>query len=266
MQNKCMDCDKPLKTKEAKRCSRCANIGENNPNYGKAHPLRGKSLSPETLAKMRAGHKKGEDSPLWKGGKPKCLDCGKELCNYGIKRCRPCSFIYRRKHPILGQRLSPDIIKQIGDKQRGRPRYDLRGENHYAWKGGISSLGSLIRGSIEGCEWRRQVFQRADYICSECGDKGCYLEAHHIKSFAEILEKYLKEYDQYSLPKDKMQLVRLASGYEPFWDIDNGMTLCKTCHKPYRGMREAIAEQTIMQFELTLQFKNEHVEEMALAD
>jgi len=29
---------------------------------------------------------------------------------------------------------------------------------------------------------------------------------------------------------DKETLVRLAITYEPFWDIDNGETLCIDCH------------------------------------
>jgi len=30
--------------------------------------------------------------------------------------------------------------------------------------------------------------------------------------------------------EDKETLVRLAISYEPFWNIDNGKTLCKICH------------------------------------
>ena len=34
---------------------------------------------------------KGKNNPNWKGGKPKCLDCKKELSNYNPLRCSSCS-------------------------------------------------------------------------------------------------------------------------------------------------------------------------------
>lgn len=32
----------------------------------------------------------GDKHPNWKGGKPKCIDCGKQLVNYHAKRCVMC--------------------------------------------------------------------------------------------------------------------------------------------------------------------------------
>lgn len=34
--------------------------------------------------------KKGNKSPTWTGGKPKCIDCKKSLSNYKVKRCKNC--------------------------------------------------------------------------------------------------------------------------------------------------------------------------------
>lgn len=62
----------------------------------------------------------------------------------------------------------------------------------------------MIRHSTEYKEWRLMVFGRDDFICQRCGKRGCYLEAHHIKSFAEY--------------KD----LRFC--------VDNGITYCKECH------------------------------------
>lgn len=40
---------------------------------------------------MNGKFKKGQDHPNWKGGLPKCLDCGKELSGYDHKRCIKCN-------------------------------------------------------------------------------------------------------------------------------------------------------------------------------
>lgn len=55
--------------------------------------------------KCKSEHQKdtnrGEGNPMWKAGKPKCLDCSKQVCNYNIKRCRGCYFKFNKgeNHP-----------------------------------------------------------------------------------------------------------------------------------------------------------------------
>jgi len=49
------------------------------------------------------------------------------------------------------------------------------------------------------------VYARDNWTCQECGERGCYIEAHHIKSF--INHESLR------------------------FDINNGLTLCRECHK-----------------------------------
>ncbi|MFA6925182.1 MAG: HNH endonuclease [Bacteroidales bacterium] len=54
-------------------------------------------------------------------------------------------------------------------------------------------------------QWRSNIFQRDNWTCRTCGITGCYLEVHHIKSWAKYPELR--------------------------YDVENGITLCKECHK-----------------------------------
>ena len=61
------------------------------------------------------------------------------------------------------------------------------------------------RHSPEYVSWRTKVFERDKYTCVICGQVGGELNAHHIRPF--------KDYPELRL------------------DLDNGVTLCKACHK-----------------------------------
>ena len=73
------------------------------------------------------------------------------------------------------------------------------------------------------------------------------LDVHHsIKPFIVILREFLNEYNQFSQLEEKDILARLASKYTPFWDLENGKTLCQDCHRGYMGKT----------FKEVLEFKN----------
>lgn len=165
----------------------------------------GQKRSKETKSKLHLSHlgkpqynRRKEKSHMWKGGLPKCLDCGKSLGDYLSKRCMRCS--------------------RIGNK-------------HPNWKGGTSNLQKNIRKSLEFKKWRENIFERDNYTCKECFKRGGTLHPHHIKSFSKIFQEFIQQYNQFSIFDDRETLLRLAITYEPFWDTNNGKTLCKECHK-----------------------------------
>lgn len=101
-----------------------------------------------------------------------------------------------------GIKLSLETRKNMSEARKG--------EKHHNWKGGITPLNQKIRHTFEYKLWRTAVFERDNYTCIWCGaksgnGKAVVLNADHIKQFAYYPE------------------LRLA--------IDNGRTLCKSCHE-----------------------------------
>ena len=98
------------------------------------------------------------------------------------------------------------------------------GENNHFWKGGKTKLSQQIKNSAEYSFWRKQIFERDNYTCQHCGRKTkkgdkVIIEADHIYPFSKILD----DFDITSIEE--------AISCEELWDIENGRTLCRDCHK-----------------------------------
>jgi hypothetical protein len=106
-----------------------------------------------------------------------------------------------------------------------------KGCRSHFWKGGITPLRDWIRKTIVYDKWVEQVFKRDTYTCQSCFKRSGEKHAHHIYSFKNLLQDFLNEYSQFSPIDDIETLVRLTESYKPFWDINNGITLCPECHK-----------------------------------
>lgn len=79
-----------------------------------------------------------------------------------------------------------------------------KGPNHPRWTGKSDEV-SLLRHSEEYNTWRKSVYKRDNWTCRECKIKQNHPIAHHIKSFRNYPELR--------------------------FDISNGITLCRKCHK-----------------------------------
>jgi hypothetical protein len=219
---KCTDCGKQLQCLHSIRCNSCTNKYRwKDKNYKEKT---GNSITKSLIGKKSLKHSlrmRGENNPAWKGGisrLSKCIDCGSLCSSYKTKRCTKCSKI-GINNPMFG------VIKFH------------KGEKNPNWKGGITPLFFKIRGLDEYTEWRTKIFKRDNYTCQECGQHGGVLHAHHKKEFNIILKEFLQLYNQFSPMEDKETLVRLSISYAPFWDIDNGKTLCKKCHSAIKNIK-----------------------------
>ena len=181
---------------------------------------KGKILSKEHKEKLRKiwlGRKHTEETKikmsLAQKGKPKSEEHKRKLAEY-----------YGEKASWFGKKHT---IEQRIKISNGQPKK----EKHYNWRGGVTPLMQKIKTLFEMKEWRKKIFQRDHFTCLNCRIVGGNLEAHHKKPFRILFNNFLQEYPHFSPFEDKETLLRLAMSYEPFWDINNGETLCLGCHE-----------------------------------
>jgi len=134
-----------------------------------------------------------------------CLTCEKSFytaVRENKKYCsRPC---YEKSPAIRTTYKRTDEMKRNQLKQLIEGRKRMVGALNHAWKGGVTPKNKKIRESSEYNEWRIHVFNRDDFTCQKCGQRGEKLHADHVFPF--------------SLYPD----LRL--------EILNGQTLCVKCH------------------------------------
>lgn len=99
----------------------------------------------------------------------------------------------------------------------------LYGKKNHNYNHNLSPEYRVNRRTLpEHTKWRNEVYKRDNYTCKICGyNKGHILEAHHIFSY--------KAYPEHR------------------FNIHNGITLCKECHKKFHDMY-GYGNNTLTQF------------------
>lgn len=140
------------------------------------------------------------------------LSVFKQSKGFWLGKTRDCYWFKGKKQStehkdkmVATRRKNGTYRKQTNEERTRLLPFRPRGENHYKWKGGITTENLKIRHSLDAKFWREAVFKRDNFTCQECKIRGGRLNAHHIKPFAFFPE------------------LRFA--------IDNGLTLCWGCHK-----------------------------------
>jgi len=187
--------------------------GENNPNYDK-------HFSTEHRQKIGESQKGGKNHNYGK-------HFSKEL-KKKISEALKITF------------LSPEIRTKMSESRKNKhPSQITReklsesksGSNNPSWKGGISSLTNRIRRCFKYRQWLSDIYTRDDFTCQECGIRGGNLNAHHIKSFSSILQFY------------EITTLEEALECEELWNLNNGITFCKKCHRDFHKSKKLIKER-----------------------
>jgi predicted restriction endonuclease len=98
---------------------------------------------------------------------------------------------------MRGKKHSEETKRAISDK--------LKGDKTHTWKGGVTPLNDIIRHSVDTKLWRNLVYERDGYKCQKCRRVGRELQSHHVLNFSDFPELR--------------------------FDVSNGITFCKNCHK-----------------------------------
>ncbi|MEK6829227.1 MAG: HNH endonuclease signature motif containing protein [Nanoarchaeota archaeon] len=144
---------------------------------------------------------------------------GRKVIPWNKGKKMPNGFGEKISKLFKGKKHSEETKIKIAKAKKGKKRQSFSpewrrkmSESHlkvrhlvYTWKGGITPINEKIRHSLEYKLWREAIFKRDNYTCVWCGsNKSGTLNADHIQNFADYPE------------------LRFA--------IDNGRTLCKSCH------------------------------------
>jgi hypothetical protein len=137
-----------------------------------------------------------------------CEICGKELpeCNPHYidddkYYCGECAYL---ADMMTDKEYAKSFVFSISGARtakRDGEIFMVRGNEKFPWE----RSKKQERNTREYAAWRRKVFERDDFTCQECGQRGGTLNAHHIKSFSKF--KNLR------------------------YVLSNGLTLCEQCHK-----------------------------------
>lgn len=125
-----------------------------------------------------------------------CLECNTEFSTWPSVNSKYCSYSCKNKHIL---RFQPIWNK---GKKSGSTGV-VSGENHWNWKGGITSEDKYQR-YLFNKNIQPKIFTRDNYTCQICEQYGKYLQVDHIKSWSEYPELRFNE--------------------------DNCRTLCMACH------------------------------------
>lgn len=190
-----------------KNCKFCSKNFIGHPSDEKFK--RGKFCSRKCAKFWFSKNSSRENSPKWKGGRV-------------IKSCQICE----NKFEIAPSVLKINRGKFCSRKCMGISQSKTKiKQNHWNWKGGITTIYHKIRTYKKHIELLKQSKQRDNFQClmPSCDSNSRVLHSNHIKTFSSIIKE------------NNIKTIKNAENCKELWDIKNLITLCKPCHKHIRG-------------------------------
>ncbi len=160
----------------------------------------------------------GEAQSIWQRGvlKTEAHKRKISITKMGKPAPKPIGFGKKISIALKGRKFSESHRKNISSNSGMRGVY---GKNHPGWKGGNSTFARSLVQLSQYKKWRNKVYKKDQYTCQHCGQVGHKLNAHHKKKLLSILHEF------------NICDIEDAERCFQLWDVNNGITLCKSCHK-----------------------------------
>lgn len=135
----------------------------------------------------------------------------------------------------IGKKATEETKKKISESRKGQKAWNKglempKGKLSAHWKGGITPLTHTIRLNKKYKKWVESCLKR-DKVCQKCETKE-NLIVHHKKHFSKIFEE------------NNIKNLETALNCRDFWRINNGVTLCRSCHnKIHKNLLKWKAEE-----------------------
>jgi len=139
-----------------------------------------------------------------------------------------------------GKKLSDEQKKQMSLFLKGKhlsirtefKKGQMNGSNNPAWRGGVTKLKTLLCKTAEFRNWKLNICDRDNYTCQmpNCDKSEKLLDAHHVIQYAIIVNK------------NNIKTLEQALSCKELWDINNGIILCKKCHRVTYNQEEKFVQ------------------------
>jgi 5-methylcytosine-specific restriction endonuclease McrA len=139
-----------------------------------------------------------------------------------IKANRTPQILTEAQHKALEKgrtkEWTTEMRQRMSDVAKERKLGHGKGADSPAWKDGRTPLVRSFRACPRYAEWRETIMVRDNYTCLRCNAKG-NLEVNHIVTVKDIFNTY------------DLQTMDDVYACDTLWDINNGETLCASCHR-----------------------------------
>ncbi len=207
---------------------------------------------------IKENTKKGKEHPNYKSKVIPCKQCGTKLerTPYQIKRntnhfCnRECQIEYNKSIGFYTGKNNPSYkggLVEVNCTECGKikkvKQYRLSQTYHYCskecmkkhkstftkdkaynWQGGVNKLQNSIRKLTALKEWTQNIFERDLFTCQKCLKGSNKLEAHHLIGVSQIIKM------------NKIKDINDANKCVMLFDLNNGVTMCKKCHREFHKL------------------------------